>query len=230
VLLLPLLWLVARALLGRAGALVALAVAALSPQLVRYANEVKPYSSDACVTLVLLALALVVLRRPAAGGGGRRSSPWGPSRSTSRRPRCSCSRASGPRSSPRPTCVGRRTRWPGSPARPRCGARRSSPSTSACSGPWRRMRRCGCSFLNVFLDPRSPHFREFATDALRDWLPGPFVNGDVLHPPYTTPTVALLLAVGVVASRAGTDSGRCVSPAFLCSPPSRRRRWASTRS
>jgi 4-amino-4-deoxy-L-arabinose transferase-like glycosyltransferase len=199
VLLLPLLWLVARALLGRAGALVALAVAALSPQLVRYANEVKPYSSDACVTLVLLALALVVLRRPADRWGWVTLVVVGAVTiylSTTAvfvlaGVGAALVASADVRRSPRAVgwLAGAAAVWGAAFVALYVGVLRAVATHET-------MR---LFFLDAFLDPRSPHFREFATNALRGWLPGPFVNGDVMHPPYTTPTVALLLAVGVVA-------------------------------
>ena len=50
----PLMWRVARRLLPASAAVIAVALVALSPTLVRYAAEVKPYAVDALVTLVLL--------------------------------------------------------------------------------------------------------------------------------------------------------------------------------
>ena len=50
----PLMWKVARRLLPASAATIAVALVALSPALVRYAAEVKPYAVDALVTLVLL--------------------------------------------------------------------------------------------------------------------------------------------------------------------------------
>ena len=64
----PLLSLVAYRWLGPAGALAAIALAALSPTLVVYANEAKPYGNDAFVTVALLASTLAVRDRPAASG------------------------------------------------------------------------------------------------------------------------------------------------------------------
>lgn len=71
----PLVGLVGRRLAGDAAGILAAALAALSPTLVRYANEVKPYSFDALVSAGLLLLALRALdARPrglgwlAAGG------------------------------------------------------------------------------------------------------------------------------------------------------------------
>lgn len=56
----PLLWRVSRRLLPTAAALVAVALVALSPALVRYSAEAKPYAVDALVTLVLLDRAVAV--------------------------------------------------------------------------------------------------------------------------------------------------------------------------
>src|SRR5687767_8376428 len=50
----PLMWRVARRLLPAPAAVLAVALVALSPSLVRYAAEVKPYGLDALVTLALL--------------------------------------------------------------------------------------------------------------------------------------------------------------------------------
>jgi Dolichyl-phosphate-mannose-protein mannosyltransferase len=55
-----LLWPVARSLLGQAGALAAVGLATFSPTLVRYANEAKPYGTDALATVLLLWAALAV--------------------------------------------------------------------------------------------------------------------------------------------------------------------------
>jgi hypothetical protein len=57
-------WRVARRLLPGDAALVALALVALSPLLVYYSNELKPYSLDALVSAGLVAMALTVLDRP----------------------------------------------------------------------------------------------------------------------------------------------------------------------
>jgi hypothetical protein len=65
---LPLLALVAYRLLGPAGGLVAIALASLSPTLVFYANEAKPYGNDAFVTVLVLAATLAVRDRPHATG------------------------------------------------------------------------------------------------------------------------------------------------------------------
>ena len=50
----PMMWRVARRLLSAPVAVLAVALVALSPTLVRYAAEVKPYASDALVTLLIL--------------------------------------------------------------------------------------------------------------------------------------------------------------------------------
>jgi hypothetical protein len=60
--------LVAYRLVGTAGGLAATALAALSPTLVWYANEAKPYGSDAFVTVALLAVALAVREEPGSRG------------------------------------------------------------------------------------------------------------------------------------------------------------------
>jgi hypothetical protein len=64
----PLLSVVAYRWLGSSGALIALALASLSPTLVFYANEAKPYGGDAFVTVAVLAAALRVRDRPSAAG------------------------------------------------------------------------------------------------------------------------------------------------------------------
>jgi hypothetical protein len=64
----PLLALVAYRWLGPAASLVTIALASFSPTLVFYANEAKPYGSDAFVTVVLLAATLAVRDRPTATG------------------------------------------------------------------------------------------------------------------------------------------------------------------
>lgn len=51
-------------LFGSAGASAAVALAALSPTLIRFANEVKPYGTDALVTVLILGAALRVARQP----------------------------------------------------------------------------------------------------------------------------------------------------------------------
>jgi hypothetical protein len=63
-----LLSLVAYRLLGPSGGLIAIALASVSPTLVFYANEAKPYGSDAFVTVAVLAATLAVRDGPA--------SPW----------------------------------------------------------------------------------------------------------------------------------------------------------
>jgi hypothetical protein len=64
----PVLSLLAYRWLGAAGGLITIALASLSPTLVVYANEAKPYGSDALITVALLAAALAVRDRPAASG------------------------------------------------------------------------------------------------------------------------------------------------------------------
>lgn len=68
VLLLPLVWHVAARLTNQWGAALATAASALSPLLIYFSNELKPYAVDAAVTLALVALTLRQLDRP---GGGR---------------------------------------------------------------------------------------------------------------------------------------------------------------
>lgn len=63
---LALLWPVARRLTGEAGALAAVTLAAFSPALIRYANEAKPYGTDALVAVVLLQATLSVAATPGA--------------------------------------------------------------------------------------------------------------------------------------------------------------------
>ena len=59
-------WSVAKRLLPAIDALIAVALVALSPFLIYYANEVKPYGIDAAVTTLMLAAALRVAERPDA--------------------------------------------------------------------------------------------------------------------------------------------------------------------
>lgn len=61
--LLPALWLLGRRLLGPRGALIAVALAAVSPSLIRYSNEVKQYQTDALATAAALGLYLLVAER-----------------------------------------------------------------------------------------------------------------------------------------------------------------------
>jgi hypothetical protein len=65
-----LLWSVARSLVGESGAVAAVIIAVLSPTLVRYANEAKPYGTDALATVLLLWVAL------ALGNGGPSRARW----------------------------------------------------------------------------------------------------------------------------------------------------------
>src|SRR5205823_3603666 len=60
-LLLLFVWRVAAPILGEAWALLALALAAMNPVLIYYSNELKPYSTDALVCLVVTWLALRVI-------------------------------------------------------------------------------------------------------------------------------------------------------------------------
>lgn len=62
--LLPLLWVIGRRVIGREPALLALGFAALSPYLIYFSNELKPYMVDGMVTLALVALTLRLLDRP----------------------------------------------------------------------------------------------------------------------------------------------------------------------
>lgn len=68
IVLLPVLWRLARRLAGATAGCIGLAIASVSPLLVRYADEVKQYGVDALVTAVLLLLTLDVL---AFAGGAR---------------------------------------------------------------------------------------------------------------------------------------------------------------
>lgn len=63
-LLLPLILWVGRRMLGRTGALMALALAAFSPCLIYYSNELKQYGTDALMTLILLWAGWAWLSRP----------------------------------------------------------------------------------------------------------------------------------------------------------------------
>jgi hypothetical protein len=68
--LLWLIWLLALHYLERRFALLVLAIASVSPVLIRHASEVKPYSIDAAVSAAVLLAACVVLRSPS------RREPW----------------------------------------------------------------------------------------------------------------------------------------------------------
>src|SRR5262245_50595801 len=63
-LLLALVWPIARRLAGTEGALAAVALAAFSPTLIRHTDEVKPYGTDALVTAAVLLAALRVAEAP----------------------------------------------------------------------------------------------------------------------------------------------------------------------
>lgn len=63
VLMLWVVWLLGRQVLSEVGALVAVALAATAPMLVAYSAEAKPYELDACVSAILLLLALRVQER-----------------------------------------------------------------------------------------------------------------------------------------------------------------------
>lgn len=65
-LLVPALGLLARRLYGDAGGCAAALLAALSPTLIRFSNEVKPYGTDALVTVAILTAACRVAERPAS--------------------------------------------------------------------------------------------------------------------------------------------------------------------
>ena len=69
--LLPATWWVARRLLSPGAAVLAVAVVALSPVLVYYSNEVKPYESDALVAALLVGAALALLEAPERAGRWR---------------------------------------------------------------------------------------------------------------------------------------------------------------
>ena len=71
-LLLVALWLLARRLLDARYAALCLAFAALSPILIYFSNEVKPYIIDALVAVVLTWLALDVLEAPDSPRAWRR--------------------------------------------------------------------------------------------------------------------------------------------------------------
>lgn len=60
----PLMWRVASRILPSPGAVLAVALVALSPTLVRYSAEVKPYATDAFVTLLVLDSAVQVAVDP----------------------------------------------------------------------------------------------------------------------------------------------------------------------
>lgn len=62
----PVLWLLARRILSERQALLALALAAVSPLLLRYGNEFKPYGPDASIAALLTLLGLMVAERPAS--------------------------------------------------------------------------------------------------------------------------------------------------------------------
>src|ERR1019366_3864485 len=63
VVMLVIVWLVGQRLLSEFGALVAVTLTATAPLLVAYAAEAKPYELDACVSAILLLLALRVRER-----------------------------------------------------------------------------------------------------------------------------------------------------------------------
>jgi hypothetical protein len=58
------LWMIARRLMGASGAALCLALASLSPLMIYYSNEVKPYITDALFAVVVMWLALDVLDAP----------------------------------------------------------------------------------------------------------------------------------------------------------------------
>ncbi|HEY8106146.1 MAG TPA: glycosyltransferase family 39 protein, partial [Gemmatimonadales bacterium] len=69
---LPLLWLVGRRVMGPPGAAVAVGIAAVSPLLLQYCRQVKPYSLDAVVGLALVWWALDWLDAPSDPRAARR--------------------------------------------------------------------------------------------------------------------------------------------------------------
>jgi hypothetical protein len=69
---LPLLWLVGRRVIGPPGAAIALGIAAVSPLLLQYCRQVKPYSLDAVVALALVWWALDWLEAPGDPRAARR--------------------------------------------------------------------------------------------------------------------------------------------------------------
>lgn len=71
------LWRVARRLVGPAPALVATAIAAVSPILVHYSAQVKPYGVDALLTVLLLDSVLATVEEPDSGGAWWRLLIWG---------------------------------------------------------------------------------------------------------------------------------------------------------
>jgi hypothetical protein len=62
--LVPAIGLLARRLFGDIGALAAVLIAALSPTLIRFSNEVKPYGTDALVSVLLIGAALHAAQAP----------------------------------------------------------------------------------------------------------------------------------------------------------------------
>lgn len=69
--LVPAIGLLARRLFGDVGGLAAVLLAALSPTLIRFSNEVKPYGTDALVTVLVLAAALNAAQAPDPGRASR---------------------------------------------------------------------------------------------------------------------------------------------------------------
>ena len=68
----PLVWLVGRRLVGAGGAVMAATITAICPLVLQYARQVKPYTVDAVVGLVLLWLAIGWLDAPDETGRSRR--------------------------------------------------------------------------------------------------------------------------------------------------------------
>src|SRR5262245_14414025 len=64
--LVPAIGLLGRRFFGEAGGLAAVLLAALSPTLIRFSNEVKPYCTDALATVLVLACALNAAQNPEA--------------------------------------------------------------------------------------------------------------------------------------------------------------------
>ncbi|HET8649975.1 MAG TPA: glycosyltransferase family 39 protein [Gemmatimonadales bacterium] len=71
IVLLPVMWRVARELLDQSQALLALLLIAFCPALIYYSNEVKPYGPDALIAAIVLGFALALVRRPSRAAAVR---------------------------------------------------------------------------------------------------------------------------------------------------------------